>query len=122
MSAANTDLPGLLSVAGTTLGTVATTGPLTNADGRGVKVQLNVTAFSAGSVVVTVQGIIQGVPYTILASAVIVATGVTILTVYPGLVAAANVTVNDIVPRQWAVTITPTGFTGAAQVGACLIV
>lgn len=78
----------------------------TNFGGRGVHVTINVTAASATpSVVFTIQGKddLSGVYYTILASAAITGTGTTVLRVYPGLTAAANVTVNDVLPRTWRV-------------------
>jgi len=50
-------------------------------------------------------------------------TGTTVLTVYPGLTAAANVTVNDVLPRTWRVITAIGGSTPAvtATVGASVI-
>lgn len=42
--------------------------------------------------------------YTILASAAITATGLTVLRVYPGLAAAANLVANDVVPGRCRIT------------------
>jgi len=39
--------------------------------------------------------------YTILASAALSAAAVTVLRVFPGLVAAANAAANDVIPRAW---------------------
>ena len=97
---------------GTSLGTHIThtaassgaTGPIfpTNM-GAGLLVFINVTAISGTSptLTVTLKGSIDGsatATYTILASAAITATGLTVLRVYPGLTASANLTANDVVP------------------------
>ena len=78
----------------------------TNAAARGVIVVIDVTAITATpSVVFTIQGKdpLSGKYYAILASAAIVATGTTVLRVYPGLTAAANLVASDLLPRTWAV-------------------
>jgi hypothetical protein len=77
---------------------------LSNPYARGVIVTIDVTAFAATpSVVFTIKGkSALGSDYnTILASAAITGTGQTVLRVYPGLTAAANVAANDIVPCTW---------------------
>ena len=79
---------------------------LTNYNARGVKVVIDVTAASATpSVVFTIAGkcTLSGKYYAILASAAITGTGTTVLTVYPGATAAANVAVSDVLPRLWRV-------------------
>jgi hypothetical protein len=79
---------------------------LANAGYRGVVVVIDVTAISlTPSVVFTIKGKSQlGDDYwTILASAAVTATGQTVLRVYPGLTAAANLTASDVLPRQWRV-------------------
>ena len=80
----------------------------TNPYGRGVKVLANVSAIGTGSITVTVQGKepASGQYYTILASAAIVANGQTLLSIYPGLPAVANVSANDVLPRTWRVLVT----------------
>ncbi len=73
---------------------------------RGAVIVIDVTAIAATpSVVFTVQGFdsASGKYYTILASAAIVGTGTTILRVYPGLTAAANLVASDVMPRIWAI-------------------
>lgn len=123
MSAANLDIPSVFSSSTTTSSTAASSATLANPDGRGVVVAVNVSVESAGTFTVTIQGIINGVAYTILTSAALGgATGVTLLRVYPGLTASANVTASDVLPRQWRVTFTPTGFTGVVNVAACVVV
>lgn len=60
------------------------------------------------SVVFTVQGkdTTSGKYYTILTSAAVTATGTTVLKVGPGLTAAANTVVNDMLPNVWRVIAT----------------
>lgn len=75
---------------------------ITNYNGKGCHLVINVTSItSTPSVVFTIEGrdILSGEYYTILASAAIVATGTTILRVYPGLTASTNLVANDILPR-----------------------
>lgn len=78
---------------------------------RGLHLIVNVTAGSGFSLTFTLQGKdpITGVYYTILASAALVATGTTVLRVYPGLTAAANLTANDVLPDTWRVVVAGTG-------------
>ena len=74
-------------------------GDIDTRQGIGALLFINVTAVT-GSLTVTLQGKDEasGTYYTILASAAIAATGMTVLRVYPGLTAAANATVNDVTP------------------------
>lgn len=95
---------------------------------RGVKVAVDVTAITGTSptLVVTLQGKDPGSGkyFTLLASASITATGTTVMTVYPGVAASANVSVSDVVPRTWR-AISTVGGTGPAvtfTVGAVGIV
>ena len=118
----NTELPLVLSASGTTLGSAVSSAIQSNPYGRGIKLQISAPVVGAGSFTVTIQGVIAGVAYTILVSAAISGTGTTILTVYPGATAAANVVANDVLPARWQVTLTPTGFTGVANINACVIV
>lgn len=71
--------------------------------GLGLLVFINVTAISGTTptFTVTLKGLIDEAAtnsYTILASAALNATGLTVLRIYPGLTAAANLTANDVVP------------------------
>lgn len=80
----------------------------TNYNWRGAHIVIDVTAIAATpSIVVTVQGkdVISGKYYTILTSAAITGTGTTVLRIYPGLVAVANLTISDILPRLWRVSV-----------------
>jgi outer membrane scaffolding protein for murein synthesis (MipA/OmpV family) len=75
---------------------------------RGLVVILHVSAVTATpALTVTIQGYnpLSGLYYTILASAVIATTGTVILRVYPGLTAAANLTVSDVLPLEWRVIV-----------------
>lgn len=74
---------------------------------RGLHLIIDATAFAATpSVVFTIQGYspLGDDYYTILASAAIVTSGTTVLRVYPGLTASANVTANDVLPLNWRVS------------------
>ena len=77
---------------------------LENPYARGAVIVIDATASAATpSVVFTVKGksALGNDYYTILTSAAITGTGTTILRIYPGLTAAANVAVNDVLPRAW---------------------
>ncbi len=100
----------------------------TNPGARGVVVVADITA-ATGTIAVTVsiQGkdAASGKYYTLLTSASLTGTGTTVLTVYPGLTPAANVTVSNVLPSTWrVVVVSGPGVTPAVTmtVGACLIV
>jgi hypothetical protein len=81
---------------------------LTNYNSRGAKIVVDVTAGGgAGGLTVTAKGkdALSGKYYTLIASAVITATGTTVLTVYPGVAEAANVKASDAIPRLWRVEV-----------------
>jgi len=76
---------------------------------RGLIVVIDCTAIAASpSVVFTIQGYdpTSGKYYTILASAAIVGTGTTVLRVFPGATAAANLVANDVLPASWRIIAT----------------
>jgi len=79
-----------------------------NHSARGVIVVIDVTAVTASpSVVFTIQGV-DSTPatpkyWTILASAAITGTGTTVLRVYPGLTAGANLVASDVLPHEWTI-------------------
>lgn len=89
--------------------------PMPNPVCRGVKVVIDVTALggTTPSLTVTIRGRdpMSSKAYTILASAVLAATGTVVLTVYPGLVAASNLVANDVLPALWDVLLTIGGTT-----------
>ena len=72
---------------------------------RGIKIVVDITAITGTSptLTVTLQGkdLASGKYYTILASAALAAVGTTVMTVYPALVAVANLTANDVLPRTY---------------------
>ena len=98
----------------------------TNAGGSGLTLVIDITAISgaAATLVVTIQGkdVASGKYYTILASASLTATSTTVLQVYPGNTAVANVAVNSKLPRTWRASYTITGTTPSitATIGACV--
>jgi hypothetical protein len=76
---------------------------------RGVHLTIDATAITATpSIVFTIQGKdpVSGKFYTLLASAAVVGTGTTVLRVFPGATASANVTANDTLPPLWRVIAT----------------
>jgi len=80
-----------------------------NGNYRGAQFVIDVTAIAATpSVVFSIEGFdaLSGQFFTLLDSVAIVAVGTTILRVYPGLTAAANLVASDVLPYQWRVTAT----------------
>ncbi len=78
-----------------------------NPTGRGLKLGVNITviAGTAPTLTVVIQGKDEssGQYYTLLSSAALAAVAFTLYTVYPGLVAAANVVASDVLPNTWRV-------------------
>jgi hypothetical protein len=74
---------------------------------RGVSVVINVSAFVSGTYTPTIQGKdpVSGTYYTILTGVAISGTGITVLKVYPGITATTNISVSDILPKTWRVTL-----------------
>lgn len=76
---------------------------------RGVHVVVDVTAIvTAPSITVTIdqQDVTSGKWYNLLTSAALVAVGTTVLRIYPGIVAAANVAANDALAEVIRITVT----------------
>lgn len=96
--------------------------------GKGLHLVIDVTGITGTTptLTVTIEGkdATSGKYYTILSSAALTAAGTTVLRVYPGLVAAANLTANDVLPRVWRVSTTIAGTTPAvtATIGASLMI
>jgi hypothetical protein len=90
-------------------------GVLNAGPSKGGHFVIDVTAVSGTTptLVATIQGVdhVSGKAYTLLASASINAIGTTVLKIHPGLVAAANLVANDILPPQFQVTWTIGGTT-----------
>jgi hypothetical protein len=106
---------------------VATSSTQTSADilnynGRGVKVWWNITTFGAAlTLAIQYKDPVSGQYITALSSAALSANGFTQYTIYPGITGAANVALNDILPRTWRVQVT--GASGSTfTVGASVIV
>lgn len=94
---------------------------------RGVQLVVDITAITGTTPTLTV--IVEGMDeasgkfYALLTSAALSATGTTLLTVYPGVTAAANVAAAQALPKTWRVRYTIAGTTPAvtATVGASLV-
>jgi hypothetical protein len=118
----NTTVTALASAARTATNN---SGDLLNANARGVEVIVDVTAApGVDTVTFTIQGkdATSGKYYTLLASAAVSAVGTTVLRVYPGTTAAANLVANLPVPRVWRVLATHSAATSFTySVGANLI-
>lgn len=112
---------------GTLLASAARTAAINSADqvngarARGVKVVIDITAVGVTpGLTFTIQGKdpASGKYYTLLASASQAAVATLVMTVYPGVTAAANVTVNDALPSVWRVAVAVSnGVTATYSVG-----
>lgn len=98
-----------------------------NNSSRGINLVIDITAITGTTptLTVTLQGkdTASGKYYTILASTALNAVATTVLTVFPGATASANVAANAQLPRTWRV-ITAIGGTGpavTATIGASVI-
>lgn len=75
---------------------------------RGLHLIIDVTAINlTPSITVKIQGKdpLSGKYYDLITSAAITAVGTTVLKVYPGITAAANLAVSDVLPPTWRVSI-----------------
>ncbi len=101
-------------------------GDLDNLAGSAVAFVIDITAITGTTptATFTVEGKdpISGKYYTILASAALAATGTTVLRVFPGATAAANLSANDFVPKVFRVSCAIAGTTPAvtATVGVLI--
>lgn len=71
---------------------------------KGIRLTINITAFTGTSITFTLVGIdptAGTTSGTLLASAAKSATGIFTMTVYPGITVAANVSAADLLPEQW---------------------
>lgn len=87
----------------------ATSEVFSNQGCRGLHLIIDATASAATpSVVFTIQGVspLGGDTYTLLASAAVTGAATSVLKVYPGLTAAANLVASDVLPPLWQVTAT----------------
>lgn len=93
---------------------------------RGGHISINITAIAGTGATLTVfveaKDPVSGKYYLLLQSAGLTVVDTTVLKIYPGLVAAANLVANDILPKTWRVRWTITGTTPSvtAKIGASL--
>jgi hypothetical protein len=82
---------------------------------RGGHFVIDITAGAALSLTPTIDGFdkASGKFYNILTGTALTGVGTTILRVYPGLVVAANATVNDLLPQVWRFVMTHGNATAA---------
>jgi hypothetical protein len=98
--------------------TTQTSADQTNFNGRGVKVWLNITTFGAAlTLAIQYKDPVSGQYIAALSSAAIAANTFTQYTIYPGITAAANVSLSDVLPRTWRVQVT--GASGSTFTVAC---
>ena len=117
----NLDVTLLASAARTTTQTSA---DITNYNGRGIKVWLDMTVVGTGSVTLTINGKDPASgKYILLLSGVAVVTNITsVYTIYPGAPATNNVSANDILPRTFQIVVTANNANSATySVGYSLI-
>jgi hypothetical protein len=94
-----------------------------NTQYKGIKLYVNVTAFSGTSITFTLADSADGDAFTtVLASAALSATGQVVLTVYPGLTETANVDQSAVLGRKWKLTPSGTITSVTYEVTAVLIV
>lgn len=96
-------------------GTVVGAGQI-NLNGRGLVLVVDTTVFTnPGTCTINVYGDdpVSGKKYLLLASAALAAVATTILRIYPGLTAAANLVASDVLPTNWHVEAVVAG-AGAA--------
>lgn len=101
----NTDLTLLASAARTA---TLNSGDLTNYNGRGLHVVLDVTNAGTGSITLTIQAkdALSGQYYTLLAGAAVTTVSTNVYKVFPGATAVANAAANDILPRTYRILVT----------------
>jgi hypothetical protein len=108
MALTSTNLTGT-AFAATARTATGNSGDLDNGNAKGVVVFVNVTAVTdTPSVTFAIQAKdpVSGAYVALLTSAAITATGTTMLTVYPGVTAAANVSASAVLPKTWRVLAT----------------
>lgn len=124
--AGNTDTAALITLTAQGAGTVVSADQ-TNYAGRGLKLVIDITAVGGTpTCTVTLQGKdpVSGKYYTLLVSAALAAAATTVLEVYPGCIAAANLVANSTLPRTWRISAVVAGGTPSvtATMAASVIV
>lgn len=119
----NVNAGALVTLAAQAAGTV-NSADQTNYNGRGAQVSVNVSAITTATLTINIQGkdSVSGVYYTLLSSTALATTGLTNLTVYPGVPVTANASTPQVLPRTWRVQAVVTGTSVTATVGASVIV
>lgn len=120
----NNNAGALVTLAAQAAGTVSQ--DVDNPSSRGILVGINISAVTGSpSLTVTVRGkdYPSGQYYTLLASAAITGTGFTLLTIYPGVTAAANSAANLPLPRTFNIEAVVTGAasTITGTISGCLL-
>jgi hypothetical protein len=122
----NKEFPSILTLTAQGAGTV-TGADLLNTTARGIHLVIDITALTGTgpTCTVTVYGFdpVSGKEYVILASTALAAVATTVLKIYPGLTAAANLTANDVLPMHWRVKAVVAGTSPAvtAKISASAI-
>lgn len=99
-------------LASATRAATTTTAAQLNYNARGIHLVIDVTVVpGVDTITPKIQGKIGDAYYDILIGPAIVATGTTVLKVYPGITAAANASVSDFLPLQWRVVVTHSALT-----------
>ena len=81
-----------------------------NSGHRGAHIIIDVTAVATGaSLTPSIIGLGKGIEYTMLMGSAIASTGITVLKVYPGIIAAANASASDVLPPEWRLNVDVTG-------------
>lgn len=102
-------------------------GDLTNLDARGLHLGINITALTGTTPTLTViiegKDTASGQYYTLLTSTALAAVAFTLLSVYPGITASANIAASQVLPRTYRIRYTIAGTTPAvtATIGASVI-
>jgi hypothetical protein len=124
-SSENVSAVSLATLAALGAGTVNSADQL-NTAGHGLHLIIDITAIGGTpTLTVTIQGkdAISGKYYTILVSAALAAVATTVLRVYPGFPATANLSANDSLPRDWRISYVVAGGTPAvtATISAAIL-
>lgn len=104
--------------------TTQTGSDIINYNGLGVRLVLDVTIAGTGSVTVEIQGkdSVSAKYYTIFTGVAVTTVSTNVYTVYPGLVAVANVVVSDHLPRVWRTVVTANNANSMTySLGSCIL-
>jgi hypothetical protein len=88
-----------------------------NINQKGIRVGVNITTFTRGTLTVTIFGRdVSGATYTLLQSTALAATAFTELLVYPDATATSNLVANAPLPPSWGVNYSAASGTIAATI------